>query len=205
MNKGFFVAFEGPDGCGKSTISNLVYEKLIEEGYPVIKSREPGGTPISEKIRNIILDNDNVAMHPRTEALLYAAGRAQHVEEKIKPALKDGKIVLVERYILSSLIYQGIGRDLGVEEVFKVNQFATQNLEPDLTIILNPNKVTVSRKEKEGLDRLENAGVEFHTKVLNAYIEYGKTHEVLFVDASMSIEEVFEEVYREIKLRGGLK
>lgn len=205
MNKGFFVAFEGPDGCGKSTISNLVYEKLIEEGYPVIKSREPGGTPISEKIRNIILDNDNVAMHPRTEALLYAAGRAQHVEEKIKPALKEGKIVLVERYILSSLIYQGIGRDLGVEEVFKVNQFATQNLEPDLTIILNPNKVTVSRKEKEGLDRLENAGVEFHTKVLNAYIEYGKTHEVLFVDASMSIEEVFEEVYREIKLRGGLK
>lgn len=205
MNKGFFVAFEGPDGCGKSTISNLVYEKLIEEGYTVIKSREPGGTPISEKIRNIILDNDNVAMHPRTEALLYAAGRAQHVEEKIKPALKEGKIVLVERYILSSLIYQGIGRDLGVEEVFKVNQFATQNLEPDLTIILNPNKVTVSRKEKEGLDRLENAGVEFHTKVLNAYIEYGKTHEVLFVDASMSIEEVFEEVYREIKLRGGLK
>lgn len=205
MNKGFFVAFEGPDGCGKSTISNLVYEKLIEEGYPVIKSREPGGTPISEKIRNIILDNDNVAMHPRTEALLYAAGRAQHVEEKIKPALKEGKIVLVERYILSSLIYQGIGRDLGVDEVFKVNQFATQNLEPDLTIILNPNKVTVSRKEKEGLDRLENAGVEFHTKVLNAYIEYGKTHEVLFVDASMSIEEVFEEVYREIKLRGGLK
>ena len=205
MNKGFFVAFEGPDGCGKSTISNLVYEKLIEEGYPVIKSREPGGTPISEKIRNIILDNDNVAMHPRTEALLYAAGRAQHVEEKIKPALKEGKIVLVERYILSSLIYQGIGRDLGVEEVFKVNQFATQNLEPDLTIILNPNKVTVSRKEKEGLDRLENAGVEFHTKVLNAYIEYGKTHEVLFVDASMSIEEVFEEVYREIKLRGSLK
>lgn len=205
MNKGFFVAFEGPDGCGKSTISNLIYEKLIEEGYPVIKSREPGGTPISEKIRNIILDNDNVAMHPRTEALLYAAGRAQHVEEKIKPALKEGKIVLVERYILSSLIYQGIGRDLGVEEVFKVNQFATQNLEPDLTIILNPNKVTVSRKEKEGLDRLENAGVEFHTKVLNAYIEYGKTHEVLFVDASMSIEEVFEEVYREIKLRGGLK
>lgn len=205
MNKGFFVAFEGPDGCGKSTISNLIYEKLIEEGYPVIKSREPGGTPISEKIRNIILDNDNVAMRPRTEALLYAAGRAQHVEEKIKPALKEGKIVLVERYILSSLIYQGIGRDLGVEEVFKVNQFATQNLEPDLTIILNPNKVTVSRKEKEGLDRLENAGVEFHTKVLNAYIEYGKTHEVLFVDASMSIEEVFEEVYREIKLRGGLK
>lgn len=205
MNKGFFVAFEGPDGCGKSTISNLIYEKLIEEGYPVIKSREPGGTPISEKIRDIILDNDNVAMHPRTEALLYAAGRAQHVEEKIKPALKEGKIVLVERYILSSLIYQGIGRDLGVEEVFKVNQFATQNLEPDLTIILNPKKVTVSRKEKEGLDRLENAGVEFHTKVLNAYIEYGKTHEVLFVDASMSIEEVFEEVYREIKLRGGLK
>ncbi len=205
MNKGFFVAFEGPDGCGKSTISNLIYEKLIEEGYPVIKSREPGGTPISEKIRSIILDNDNVAMHPRTEALLYAAGRAQHVEEKIKPALKEGKIVLVERYILSSLIYQGIGRDLGVEEVFKVNQFATQNLEPDLTIILNPKKVTVSRKEKEGLDRLENAGVEFHTKVLNAYIEYGKTHEVLFVDASMSIEEVFEEVYREIKLRGGLK
>lgn len=205
MNKGFFVAFEGPDGCGKSTISNLIYEKFIEEGYPVIKSREPGGTPISEKIRDIILDNDNVAMHPRTEALLYAAGRAQHVEEKIKPALKEGKIVLVERYILSSLIYQGIGRDLGVEEVFKVNQFATQNLEPDLTIILNPKKVTVSRKEKEGLDRLENAGVEFHTKVLNAYIEYGKTHEVLFVDASMSIEEVFEEVYREIKLRGGLK
>lgn len=205
MNKGFFVAFEGPDGCGKSTISNLVYEKLREEGYSVIKSREPGGTPISEKIRNIILDNENVAMHPRTEALLYAAGRAQHVEEKIKPALKEGKVVLVERYILSSLIYQGIGRGLGAYEVFRVNQFATQNLEPDLTIILNPNKVTVSRKEKEGLDRLENAGVEFHTKVLNAYIEYGKTHEVLFVDASMSIEEVFEEVYREIKLRGGLK
>lgn len=199
MNRGFFVAFEGPDGCGKSTISKMILEKFTLDGLKVIRSREPGGTDIGEKIRNIILDNENIAMDARTEALLYAASRAQHVHEKILPALKEGYLVLSDRYVLSSLIYQGIVRGLGFDEVSKINDFATSSLKADLSIILLPKKSTFKRKEKEGLDRLENEGEDFHNKVLEAYKSYAKTTKSVFIDASMSIDEVFKATYMEIK------
>ena len=112
-----FITFEGPDGSGKSTIIKKVYEKLINDGFDIVLTREPGGTPIAEKIRDIILDNSNVALDARTEALLYAASRRQHLVEKIRPALKEGKIVLCDRFLDSSLAYQGGGRNLGVQNV----------------------------------------------------------------------------------------
>ena len=125
--KGIFITLEGPDGCGKTTIAQMLYDRLISN-YEVVRTREPGGTKISEKIRELILSNDNIEMTSRTEALLYAAARAQHVEEKIIPSIEKGNIVLCERFVISSLVYQGIGRSLGVEEVRKINEFATGGL-----------------------------------------------------------------------------
>ena len=134
---GKLIVFEGPDGSGKTTILKKINERLKDSGHPIMLVREPGGTSISEKIREIIIDNDNEEMDAKTECLLFAASRAQLVEEKIRPALEEGKIVLCDRFVLSSLLYQGIGRALGVEEVKKINNFATGGIKPDLTIFFN--------------------------------------------------------------------
>ena len=134
--KGIFITFEGPDGSGKSTISNLVYENLKDK-YEIVKTREPGGTEISEKIRDLILDVNNSSMTDRTEALLYAASRAQHVEEKIIPAINSGKVVICERFVLSSIAYQGYGRGLGEKDIRMINDFATSGLKPDLTFLFD--------------------------------------------------------------------
>ena len=132
-----FITFEGPEGSGKSSVLNYVYEKLKEKKYKVIKTREPGGTPISEQIRNIILDKSNTALDPKAEALLYAASRRQHLVEKIWPSLKDGYIVLCDRYLDSSLAYQGGARGLGIDEILNINNFATDKTFPDLTILFD--------------------------------------------------------------------
>ena len=137
MAKGQFIAFEGCDGSGKTTVSRAVYERLKEEGYDVIYTREPGGIEISEQIRNVILDPKNVTMDERTEALLYAASRRQHLMEKVLPALEQGKIVLSDRYVLSSLAYQGYARGIGIEEVWRINEFAIEDHMPDHTIFLD--------------------------------------------------------------------
>ena len=137
MNKGLFITFEGNDGSGKTTISKLAYEKLKAMGYPVLYTREPGGIDIAEQIRSIILDPANTAMDERCEALLYAASRRQHLIEKVLPALKEGKIVLCDRFVDSSLVYQGIARGIGVEEVFAINQFAIEGHLPDATVFLS--------------------------------------------------------------------
>lgn len=126
MSKGLFITFEGNDGCGKTTISTQVYEKMKEAGYPVIYTREPGGIDIAEQIRGVILDPKNTAMDARTEALLYAASRRQHLVEKVLPALANGMIVLCDRFIDSSLAYQGIGRNIGIDEILKINEFAIE-------------------------------------------------------------------------------
>ncbi len=117
MTKGLFITFEGNDGAGKTTISKLVYERMLDEGYPVIYTREPGGIKIAEQIRKVILDPENIEMDAKTEALLYAASRRQHLIEKVLPAIEQGKIVLCDRFIDSSLAYQGVGRQLGIKEV----------------------------------------------------------------------------------------
>ena len=133
---GKFIVFEGPDGSGKTTIIKKVKELLENKDYSISYYREPGGTDISEKIRSIIIDNDNHMMDAKTEALLFASSRAQLVAEKILPDLKAGKIVICDRFVMSSLLYQGLGRSLGVENVKSINDFATGGLKPDLTLFL---------------------------------------------------------------------
>lgn len=203
---GMFITFEGPDGCGKSTITSLVYDKLKDK-YNVIKTREPGGTEISEKIRDLILDVSNEKMTYRTEALLYAASRAQHVEEKIIPAIKEGKIVLCERFVLSSVAYQGYGRGLGEEDVMMINNFATGGVKPDITFLFDmKGKSSVTRKLELGGDRLENSGDLFHKKVNEAYTELSKRNDYCIIDATKSIDEVLNDCLEILEAKlGGIK
>lgn len=192
--RGIFVTFEGPDGCGKSTITGLVYEKLKLK-YDIIRTREPGGTVISEKIRDIILDVENASMTYRTEALLYAASRAQHVEEKIIPAVNNGKIVLCERFVLSSIAYQGYGRGLGEDSIRIINDFATGGLVPDITFLFDmKGQSSVDRKIELGGDRLEISGDDFHNRVNKAYEDLKSRNDFYIIDATRSIEEVLDEV-----------
>ena len=132
-----FITIEGPEGSGKTTAVNAAVEQLEKMGYQIVRTREPGGTPIAEQIRNVILDKNNTAMDKRTEALLYAASRRQHLVEKVWPALKEGKIVICDRYLDSSLAYQGGARDLGVDNILQVNNFATEGTFPDLTLLFD--------------------------------------------------------------------
>lgn len=200
-----FITFEGPDGSGKSTIIKKVYEKLINDGFDIVLTREPGGTPIAEKIRDIILDNSNVALDARTEALLYAASRRQHLVEKIRPALKEGKIVLCDRFLDSSLAYQGGGRNLGVQNVLNINLFATENTYPDLTLFFDIDPELglkrVSQDKKRVADRLDNENENFHEKVYSTFKKIVNTNSqrIITIDASKSIEEVTECAYRTIK------
>ncbi len=191
---GRFISFEGGDGSGKSTQIRLLKDYLSELGYEVLLSREPGGTKIGEKIRKIILDVENVEMTAETEALLYAASRAQHVGELIQPALDEGKFVIVDRYIDSSIVYQGVARGLGRSEVRSINEFGTKKLLPDLTFYLDleANVGLGRKKEQAELDRLENEDISFHVSVRDAYLDLAKTDEERFkvVDASQSIEEI---------------
>ena len=147
--KGIFITFEGPDGSGKTTVSTAVYQRLKDEGYDVIYTREPGGIDIAEQIRRVILDPKNTAMDSRTEALLYAASRRQHLVEKIIPALRENKIVICDRFVDSSLVYQGIARQIGVEEVYRINQFAISDYMPEMTVYLDISA-------EKGLARLQN-------------------------------------------------
>ena len=200
-----FITFEGPDGSGKSTIIKKVYEKLINDGFDIVLTREPGGTPIAEKIRDIILDNSNVALDARTEALLYAASRRQHLVEKIRPALKEGKIVLCDRFLDSSLAYQGGGRNLGVQNVLNINLFATENTYPDLTLFFDIDPELglkrVSQDKKRVADRLDNENENFHDKVYETFKEIVKNNpnRIVSIDASKSIDEVFDATYKIIK------
>ena len=196
---GLFITFEGPDGCGKTSIINLIKE-YYKDNEKIIFTREPGGTKISEKIREIILSNDNANMSPRTEALLYAASRAQHIDELIKPNLEKGNIVVSDRFVLSSLAYQGGGRELGVEDVRKINDFAINGVNPDMIIFFYVDPLTTLKRKSlnENADRLELSGDDFHSRVYDTYMELleeMKDDEILRkVDATKSMEEVFEDV-----------
>lgn len=195
MNKGCFIVLEGPDGSGKSTISEIICEKLKEEGYSVVHTREPGGIEIAEEIRNVILNPKNTSMDARTEALLYAASRRQHLVEKVVPAVNEGKIVICERFVYSSLAYQGYGRGLGFDDILKINDFAIGEHYPDMTIYLDIN-------EEEGLkrienrafkDRLDNESLNFHHLVNEGYKEVlRRFKDTKVVDATLSIDEVVD-------------
>lgn len=171
--KGIFITFEGGEGAGKTSILQSVAQKLTRSGYDVITTREPGGIHIAEKIRSIILNPSHTEMDARTEALLYAAARRQHLVEKVFPALEQGKIVLCDRFIDSSLAYQGYARDLGIDEVFSINQFAIQNAMPDLTLFFDiaPEKglARIAANENRERNRLDLENIHFHKKVYEAY------------------------------------
>ena len=169
--KGIFITIEGNDGSGKTTVIEGISQMLKENGCDFIITREPGGSEVAEKIRSVILDKENSAMDPKTEALLYAASRRQHLVEKVLPALTDGKLVLCDRYLDSSLAYQGYARGIGINEVFQMNQFATEGLLPDLTIYIAVHpSVGLNRKNKQkDLDRLESEKLSFHEAVFTGY------------------------------------
>ena len=203
IKKGIFITFEGPDGSGKTTVSTSVYQKLLDEGYDAIYTREPGGIDIAEQIRKVILDPANTAMDYRTEALLYAASRRQHLVEKVIPALKANKIVICDRFVDSSLVYQGVARGLGIEEVFRINQFAIDDYMPEKTIYLNISaEVGLARlSNREFKDRLDQEQLSFHVMVENGYhqiIELFKDR-FLIVDASQSKEKVISDAYQLVK------
>ena len=202
MTKGLFITFEGNDGAGKTTISKLVYERMLDEGYPVIYTREPGGIKIAEQIRKVILDPENIEMDAKTEALLYAASRRQHLIEKVLPAIEQGKIVLCDRFIDSSLAYQGVGRQLGIKEVFEINQFAIEGHMPDATVFLSlPHETGLSRiKSRAFKDRLDQETESFHQRVALGYEQILKqfAKRMHIVDASQSIDKVSEQAYEEV-------
>lgn len=196
MRKGYFLTLEGPDGSGKSTVAERLLKELNGLGYEVVLTREPGGTEIGEDIREILLSNRNSEMCSRTEALLYAASRAQHVSEKIRPAIEAGKIVISDRFVYSSLAYQGIARGLGVNEVMGINEFAMDKMYPDRVIFFDISpEITLKRKTiGRELDRLEMEGLNFHNLVYNGYKEAiaKYPHNVIEIDADKTEDEVFK-------------
>lgn len=203
MKKAKFITFEGPDGSGKTTVSKAVTERLQQEGYAVRYTREPGGSDIAEQIRDVILDPKNTKMDARTEALLYAASRRQHLVEIILPALENGTHVISDRFIDSSLAYQGCGRNIGIDEVYSINQFAIESYMPDKTIYLDLEaEVGLSRIQgREFLDRLDQESIDFHERVFEGYQEVLKRYQdrMIIVNANRPVEEVIEEAYQVTK------
>lgn len=200
MTKGLFIVFEGPEGSGKTTILKTVEKYLKELELEFIATREPGGISISEQIREVILNRDNVAMDGRTEALLYAAARRQHLVEKVIPALEQGKIVLCDRFVDSSLAYQGYARGLGMENVMKINEFAIDDYMPDLTILFDLDPEVGLRRIAENKDRevnrLDLEGLNFHRKVREAYHILAERYKerIRVIDAGKALEEVIVDV-----------
>ncbi len=201
MSKGLFVSFEGGEGSGKSTIIKLIAEKFEN----VVLTREPGGTKIAEQIREIILDTENTEMNLRTEALLYASSRAQHVEEVIKPALASNKLILCDRYIDSSVVYQSIARGNDIEDIKMINNFAMKGIHPDITFLfdIQPSVALKRVSKRSESDRLDLEKFDFHKKIYDGYnylfdnkLFYAKN--IYKINADRSVEEIFNEVYNKI-------
>ncbi len=202
-----FITFEGGEGSGKTTCINRVVETLKENGKEIVLTREPGGTPISEEIRNIILDKKNTDMDPRTEALLYAASRRQHIVQKILPSLKEGKIVISDRFLDSSLAYQGVARGLGIDEIYQVNQYATEGLEPDITfffdIVPEEGLRRIAANAGREVNRLDVEKLSFHHDVRNAFLELAKRYpnRIVVINAGQDRDSVYNDVMKEINKR----
>ena len=202
-----FITIEGPEGSGKTTVAKNVVEKLQEEGFKVLYTREPGGVGIAEKSRDIILDVNNTNLDPRSEALLYAASRRQHLVEKVIPALENGYIVICDRFVDSSLAYQGHARNIGIDEIYDINMFAINNKWPDITILLDVDPEVglqrIMQNRQNEVNRLDLEGLNFHNKVHQGYqiIKEKYSDRITLVDGNKSKEEVFDEVYKIIKDR----
>jgi dTMP kinase len=205
---GIFITFEGPDGSGKSTQLSLLAEALRDQGQPVLVTREPGGTPISDQIRRIILDPQNEDLTAKTEALLYAASRAQHVEEKIVPALQAGQIVLCDRFVDASLAYQGYGLGVGVDKVKQLNAFATDGLVPHRTFLLDIS-AEKGRSRLEGrtegefnshLDRIEQRELSYHHQVREAFRHLAVEEErIVYLEGGLAAETLHERILNNVQ------
>lgn len=205
MKKGLFIVFEGGEGTGKTTAIDEIYNWIIEGNFKCIKTREPGGIKISEQIRQVILNKENRTMDGRTEALLYAAARRQHLVEKVIPALQEGSIVLCDRFIDSSLAYQGYARKLGIEEVMSINRFAIGEYMPDLSILfdLDPKigLERISSNEHREINRLDLEKIDFHERVRAGYnIVYEENKDrIIKIDAEQSKENVINQIKKILK------
>lgn len=203
MNSGTFITFEGPDGAGKTTIVGMVAEQLSH----ALLTREPGGIDIAEQIRRVILDKENTAMDPRTEALLYAAARRQHLIERVKPALEAGRDVLCDRFVDSSLAYQGYARGLGIDEVWGINQFAVEDLMPELTIYFDIEPELglkrINKNKGREINRLDLENLEFHHKVREGYYLLLERfpNRIVKIDASGTIDEVFNKTIQIVEAK----
>lgn len=202
---GVFITFEGGEGSGKTTIANMIQKTLAQEGYHVVLTREPGGVEIAEKIRDIIHDVKYVNMDRKTEALLYAASRRQHLVEKVIPALENDAIVICDRFVDSSMVYQGIARGIGIDEVYQMNLFATENILPKRTIFfdIQPEdglKRVYANKDRE-VNRLDLENIDFHRKVYQGYLSLCDKfpNRIVKIDASLDIDHVYQQVLKKIR------
>ena len=195
MNKGLFITFEGADGCGKTTQIKMLKDYLENSGYDVVLTREPGAKGLGEKVREILLNYDG-EVSDRCESFLFLADRAQNIDTIVNPAVKAGKIVLCDRHIDSTVAYQGYGRGLDLERINMLNRLATDGKMPDLTLVFDIDVETSMQRVGKNKDRMESAGIEFHNKVRNGYLEIAKLNpeRVKVIDGRESIEKVFENV-----------
>lgn len=193
-NKGYFITFEGADGCGKTTQSELVQKYLEDKGFEVVWTREPGAKGLGQNIRQLLLHYDG-DVAPMCEAFLFLADRAQHIEHLIKPAVAAGKIVVCDRHTDSTIAYQGYGRGEDIEQLKYLNNLATGDIRPDLTFVFDVSTEVAQTRVGSEKDRMESAGIEFHKKVRQGYLEIAKQEpeRVKIVDANNSIEKVFED------------
>ena len=209
MVNGTLISFEGPEGAGKSSILEAILPLLEERGIPYITTREPGGVDIAEKIRQVILDPDHTSMDAKTELLLYIASRRQHLVERVLPALAAGKVVLMDRFIDSSVAYQGYGRGLSVEDIEWLNQFATDGLKPDLTLYFDldveEGLARIARNQEREVNRLDLEGLELHYKVRKGYLALAEKEpeRIVKIDASQSFEAVLADVLTILEKRLG--
>jgi len=199
--QGNLITFEGIDFSGKSVQANFLNETLKDRKLPVLFLREPGGTEISEKIRSVLLDNANHKMSAMTEVLLYSAARAQMVRQSIIPHLEKGFVVICDRYFDSTTAYQGFGRKIDLDFIKKLNSFATEELVPDLTFLIDLDPEIALQRKKADLDRLEKEDLEFHQRVRNGYLEIARpnTERFVIIDGKQSIQVIQDEIFMEVK------
>ncbi|MGT2911246.1 dTMP kinase [Streptococcus cameli] len=207
MKKGLFITFEGPDGAGKTSVLEALLPRLTEFGMDIVTTREPGGVAIAEQIRHVILDPSHTEMDDKTELLLYIAARRQHLKERILPALASGKLLLVDRFIDSSIAYQGFGRGLDVSAIDWLNHYATDGLEPDLTLYFDVDSeeglARIARNKDRDVNRLDMEALDMHQRVRQGYLAIleNQSHRIVKIDASQPLEAVIEAAFHVIKER----